>query len=66
MTVQVNDQSLQLPAGCRLSALLQQLSLQGAAVAVERNGELLPAHEHAATLLQQGDVLEIVSLTGGG
>jgi sulfur carrier protein len=35
-------------------------------VAVERNGDVVPRAEHAATALAEGDVLEIVHLVGGG
>jgi sulfur carrier protein len=35
-------------------------------VAVERNQEVVPRAEHAATRLDEGDSLEIVHFVGGG
>ena len=49
-----------------VSALLSSLSLTGRKVAVERNGEIVPKSAHAATLLADGDRLEIVVAVGGG
>ncbi len=49
-----------------VSALLSTLNLAGKKVAVERNGEIVPKSSHAATLLADGDRLEIVVAVGGG
>jgi sulfur carrier protein len=38
----------------------------GKKVAVERNGEIVPKSAHGATLVQDGDRLEIVVAVGGG
>jgi sulfur carrier protein len=62
----VNDQTQQYPDGLTVWQLLQQLGLEGKPVAVELNQELVPRGQHAETTLQDGDRLEIVSLTGGG
>lgn len=35
-------------------------------VAVERNGEIVPKSEYAATILRDGDSVEVVSFVGGG
>lgn len=35
-------------------------------LAVECNGEIVPRAKYAAKVLQEGDVLEIVSFVGGG
>lgn len=35
-------------------------------VAVERNGEIVPKGAYGKTLLQSGDVLEVVRFVGGG
>jgi sulfur carrier protein len=42
------------------------LNLAGRKVAVERNGEIVPRSAHAATLLADGDRVEIVVAVGGG
>jgi sulfur carrier protein len=42
------------------------LALTGKKIAVERNGEIVPKSAHAATLVADGDRLEIVVAVGGG
>lgn len=49
-----------------ISELLRQMALEGKKVAVERNGEIVPRGAHGATLLCNGDRLEIVVAVGGG
>ena len=49
-----------------VSELLASMALTGKKVAVERNGESVPRGAHGATLLLDGDRLEIVVAVGGG
>jgi sulfur carrier protein len=49
-----------------ISELLQSMALAGRKIAVERNGEIVPRGAHGATLLADGDRLEIVVAVGGG
>ena len=46
--------------------LITELDLTGRAVAVEVNKTLVPRREHETTKLSDGDVIEIVTLVGGG
>lgn len=62
----VNGESTEVPQGSGISSLLLQLGLPNDRVAIERNLEILPRGEWAATTLQQGDRYEIVHLVGGG
>lgn len=49
-----------------VAALLERLSLPPGRVAVELNGRLVRRDERETTPLTDGDVLEIVTLVGGG
>ncbi len=49
-----------------VSRLVEQIGLAGQAVAVEVNRRVVPKREHAAHALADGDVVEVVSLVGGG
>jgi thiamine biosynthesis protein ThiS len=62
----VNGESREVPQGAGISALLTQLGLPNDRVAIERNREILPRAQWAATTVQQGDRYEIVHLVGGG
>ena len=64
--VSVNGSTERFDGPVAVSALLERLSLTGRKVAVERNGEIVPRGAHAATLLRDGDRLEIVVAVGGG
>lgn len=64
--VTVNGAARRFDAPLDVAALLQQLSMAGKKIAVERNGEIVPKSAHARTLLADGDQLEIVVAVGGG
>ena len=49
-----------------VQSVLAKLALAGRKVAVERNGEIVPRSAHGATVLADGDRLEIVVAVGGG
>ena len=66
MEVTVNGQPRQLQAGATVATLLEAMRLDPRQLAVERNLELVPRAEHAATRLAAGDRLEVVTLVGGG
>lgn len=52
--------------GQTVSDLLRELGLDSRQVAVERNREVVPRAEHGATVLAEGDQLEVVTFVGGG
>ncbi len=64
--VVVNGEARALAAGATVAGLLQELGLPALQVAVERNAEIVPRAEFAATALAPGDTLEIVTFVGGG
>lgn len=49
-----------------LAELLRELGAAPGAVAVERNGRVVPRAAHDAERLEPGDRLELVRLVGGG
>jgi sulfur carrier protein len=66
MNVTVNGAARDLPDGTTLPALLADLGLGVGWVVVERNGTALLRAETEATVLADGDVLEIVRAVAGG
>ena len=64
--ISVNGSTEEFEGPVAVSALLERLALAGRKVAVERNGEIVPRGAHGATLLADGDRLEIVVAVGGG
>jgi sulfur carrier protein len=66
MVVVVNGESRDVPGGITVRQLVELLELSEGPVAVERNGQVVPRAEHAATAVGEGDVLEIVHFVGGG
>jgi thiamine biosynthesis protein ThiS len=66
MRITVNGESRELANGLTVKALLVELDLAGARVAVERNRDLVPRTEFDACTLTEDDQLEIVTLVGGG
>jgi thiamine biosynthesis protein ThiS len=66
MRVQVNGEPRDVAPGSTIVALLSTLGLGDRPVAVERNTAIVPRAEHAHTVLQEGDALEVVQFVGGG
>lgn len=62
----VNGNSHSLDQPILLSDLLEQLSFNAKALAVEVNLQLVPRAKHAEFKIKPGDELEIVTLAGGG
>ena len=62
----VNGKGQTHPGPLSVEALVQRMALGGKKIAVERNGEIVPRTAHGATLLADGDRLEIVVAVGGG
>ncbi len=64
--IYVNGESREIPAESTVADLLRQLKLDPRFLAVERNRELVPRTRHHETVLQADDVIEVVTLVGGG
>jgi thiamine biosynthesis protein ThiS len=64
LTVNGERRDLEGPVG--LTAFLETLGVDPRYVAVARNGDVLPREEWPETTLQDGDVLEVVRMVGGG
>jgi sulfur carrier protein len=62
----INGESRSIAPGASLARLLEDMSLAGKRVAVERNGEIVPRSRYGDTPLAEGDRLEIVVAVGGG
>lgn len=62
----INGEARHFPDPLTVAALVEQLGYAGKRIAVERNGDIVPKSQHAATELAGGDRLEIVVAVGGG
>lgn len=65
MTVTVNGDQREIAEGTSVETLLAELGLKGP-MAVELNKHVCPRRMHNETKLNAGDVLEIVTIVGGG
>lgn len=65
MHITVNGERREVKPGT-VRDLVVGLGLGKAAVAVEVNKEVVPRKLHDATPLREGDVVEVVTLVGGG
>ena len=66
MTIIVNGEKKIVPDGITVIGLLEHLNIQHQRVAVERNEEIVKKSSYAETVLNDGDILEVVSFMGGG
>lgn len=66
MKIRLNGEERELVDGITVAGLVAELGLRPEQVAVERNRELVPRARHAETELVDSDVVELVTLVGGG
>lgn len=64
--IQLNGEPRDLDEATTVADLIGELNLAGRAVAVEVNREIVPKRGHAARILNSGDIVEVVTLVGGG
>lgn len=62
----VNGEPRGVPDRSTLRMLVESLGLGDRPCAAEVNRRLVPRREHDATMLRDGDRIEIVTLVGGG
>ena len=66
IALQVNGKRVELAKPTPLLAYLEQLGVNPRAVAVEHNGVILERTAYASITFQDGDIVEIVRMVGGG
>ena len=66
LRLQVNGETRPCPAGLCLDAVLVSLGYEPRLVVVEFNGEILPRERWATQAVGESDVLEVVTIVGGG
>ena len=66
MRVKINGENREVDDGLTLTALLESLQIRPGRVVVERNRDIVPRESYNATLINDGDTLEIVHFVGGG
>jgi thiazole synthase len=66
LTCTVNGEARTLPKPLTVAQLLERLGYDCRRVAVEVNGQVVPAIRHAEQALEAADRVEIVTLVGGG
>ena len=66
LSLQVNGEPRACPAGLMLDQALEALGYRPQLVVVEFNGTIVPRRQWPQQPVQAGDVLEVVTIVGGG
>lgn len=66
ITITVNGKDLSFESEPRGAQLLDSLKITPATVVAEVNGSIMPREQFLECALQDGDVLELVTVVGGG
>ncbi len=66
MKIKLNGEEKDIADGVSVAGLLEQLQIRPARVVVERNRDIVSREVYGATMLVEGDALEIVHFVGGG
>ncbi|TGG96793.1 MAG: thiamine biosynthesis protein ThiS [Aphanocapsa feldmannii 277cV] len=65
-TIHLNGERRQLPRPCTVLEMLVALGFDPRLVALELNGEILHRQRWARQAILDGDVMEVVTIVGGG
>lgn len=66
IALEINGRRVELEKPTPLLTYLEQLGVSPRAVAVEHNGVIIERSEYSKAKLDDGDVVEIVRMVGGG
>ena len=66
MRVKINGEDREVNDKLTLTALLDSLQIRPGRVVVERNRDIVPRDSYNVTLINDGDIIEIVHFVGGG
>jgi len=66
IAVTVNGKQREIEGEVDLAGFLEALEIDPRAVAVARNGEVVPRDQRANVTVREGDSVEIVRMVGGG
>ncbi|HXL78109.1 MAG TPA: sulfur carrier protein ThiS [Candidatus Eisenbacteria bacterium] len=66
IALQINGRRVELEEPTALLNYLEKLGVSPRAVAVEHNGVIIERSRYAEAMLNDGDVVEIVRMVGGG
>ncbi len=66
MKLNVNGKEMEAKEETTVSQLLEQLKLNPSYTVVEINGRILSRAGYAATVLEEGDKVELIRFVGGG
>ena len=66
MKISINGEPQEIDAPVTISELLAQLNIDSRRVAVEHNLVVVKRHLYDATVIGNGDTIEIVNFVGGG
>jgi thiamine biosynthesis protein ThiS len=66
MRIRLNGREAEVAEGATVGQVVDGVVRDRARVAVERNREIVPRAAYDATAVARGDVIEVVTLVGGG
>jgi sulfur carrier protein len=66
MIIQINGEKKEFKEGLSVAILLEKLGIGPGRVVVELNRDVVARDAHGATVLKEGDSIEIVHFVGGG
>lgn len=66
ITITLNGAEMEVDAGQTLGQLVDARGLERRMIAIEYNGEIIPRLDYDDTPINEGDVLEVVHMVGGG
>ncbi|MEM1224497.1 MAG: sulfur carrier protein ThiS [Planctomycetota bacterium] len=64
--ITINGEARQIDGPMPIAELVRRAEVPEHYLAIEINGDVVPRESHATVLVNAGDVVEVVTLVGGG
>lgn len=65
-TITINGKEYPFKEEGTLASVLKELNITPVHIAVEHNGEIVPGESLGQTVVNPGDIIEIIQFVGGG
>lgn len=66
LKVVINGDNISVASGASVESVIGSYGLLPQATAVQRNDQIVPRSAYGSTVLEEGDVIELVRFVGGG
>ena len=66
MNIKLNGKEKKITGSISLSDLIDELQLKNSPIVAELNGKIIKPEDYSSTILENGNIVELIRFVGGG